>query len=71
MKDRCPNCGYCEHCGQAKPVYPRPYYPYPYHPHPYWYGGSWGVQSQPAIKYGTVSSQSLKAGSVTSNSLDH
>lgn len=39
-EERCPNCGYCKHCGQAQPaapvviqpvIYPRPptwHYPY-------------------------------------------
>lgn len=38
-KDRCPNCGYCRHCGQSKhrPVIPAPYpvpTPVPYRPWP-------------------------------------
>ena len=47
--DRCPNCGYCKHCGQAKPVQVTPppvFVPY-IQPSPYvpwwqspWYGGS-------------------------------
>lgn len=39
-KEKCPNCGYCPHCGRSNPVYPKPWYPYnpyPYNP-PYWYG---------------------------------
>jgi len=54
-KDRCPNCGFCPHCGQSKrpPVIPAPYpVPVPVRPwrpaYPYWgevtYGGeSMGV----------------------------
>jgi hypothetical protein len=37
--DSCPNCGYCHHCGQAKPVVPQqPIYiqpvQYPWHQWP-------------------------------------
>lgn len=34
-KEKCPNCGYCPHCGRSNSVYPKPWYPY--NP-PYWYG---------------------------------
>jgi hypothetical protein len=45
-EDRCPNCGYCPHCGQSTrpPVIPAPYpVPVPARPWqpyrgPYWYG---------------------------------
>jgi len=29
---RCPNCGYCPHCGRSNTT---PYNPWPYNPYPY------------------------------------
>lgn len=43
--DKCPNCGYCPHCGRAAaptvvpvPVYPPWYWPTVPYPYPYWIG---------------------------------
>jgi hypothetical protein len=32
---RCPNCGYCPHCGRSGSAYPSMPVPYPYNTQPY------------------------------------
>jgi hypothetical protein len=84
-EDRCPNCGYCPHCGQSKqqalpPTYiPYPVYPYPYvrpwvSPYPYTiYGTSSTVTTTTTPSYGTTytidMSRSNSQGTYTSGYL--